>query len=189
MLERVRRWTREEYERAGAVGLFQPDEHLELIDGVIVRKMVQGALHVAGVRKTQTALQFVFNAGYDVRPQMPLALDPDGEPEPDIAVVHGSIQDYVQAHPTTAVLVVEVADNSLAIDRGSKASIYARARIADYWILNLVDRLLEVHREPAALAEQPLGHQYRSIARLGPEASVAPLAAPDAILRVADLLP
>ncbi|MHB2015571.1 MAG: Uma2 family endonuclease [Candidatus Xenobia bacterium] len=188
MLERARRWTREEYERASAAGVFQPDERLELIDGVIVRKMVQGVLHVAGVRKTQSVLQIVFGAGYDVRPQMPLALDPDGEPEPDVAVVLGSIEDYMHAHPTTAVLVVEVADTSLAVDRGSKASIYARAGIGEYWILNLVDRLLEVHREPAAL-EQPFGHQYRSIVRLGPEASIAPLAAPEHVLRVADLLP
>jgi Uma2 family endonuclease len=84
---------------------------------------------------------------------VPLALGPASEPEPDIAVVTGSPHDYLHAHPATALLIVDVADASLTFDRTKKASVYARAGILDYWIVNLIDQVVEVHRnpEPAAM--------------------------------------
>lgn len=86
---------------------------------------------------------------------MPLNLTPVSQPEPDIAVVKGSARDYAVAHPTTALLVVEVAESTLAFDRGEKASLYAGAGISEYWVLNLVARRLEVSRDPIAMPEQP----------------------------------
>jgi Uma2 family endonuclease len=124
-----------------------------------------------------------------VRIQEPLALDQESEPEPDVAVVPGSHRDWRHAHPARATLVVEVADTSLAFDREHKGSLYARAGLADYWIVNLVDRVLEVRREPVADPAAPFGWRYAAVERLGPEALVAPLARPDARVAVADLLP
>ena len=78
--------------------------------------------------------------------QLPVALDDYSEPEPDAAVVPGDPRDYRASHPTSPVLVVEVAASRLAFDRRHTASLYARARITDYWVVNLVERVLEVHR-------------------------------------------
>lgn len=111
------RWTREEYERMVAQGYFAPDARVELVDGVVYDMTPQGSFHSAGVRACQNTLERVFAEGHDVRVQMPLAIGDCSEPEPDIAVVRGSYQDYAFAQPTTAVLVVEVADKSLTHDR------------------------------------------------------------------------
>jgi len=114
--------------------------------------------------------------------QLPLALGPYSEPEPDVAVVEGTIDDYVEAHPSTAVLVVEVADASLQFDRTRKAALYARAGIPDYWIVNLLDGVLEVHR-------QPEGDAYRERLVLPSQERVRPLARPEVEIAVAELLP
>ena len=135
------------------------------------------------------ALNQIFMHGYDVRTQLPLVLDSYNKPEPDIAVVIGSIRDYANAHPTTALLVVEISDTTLRYDRTAKAALYARANIADYWIVNLGNRVLEVHRQPAPMDDMPLGFGYLSITRHIITDSVSPLAMPQATISVADLLP
>ncbi len=184
-----RRWTRVEYDRMVAAGVFSPGERLELIDGEVVAMTPQGSAHATAVRLVEDALRAAFGAGYDVRVQMPLALDPASEPEPDVAVVQGRPRDYRDAHPTSAVLAVEVGDTTLVYDREQKASLYARGGVAEYWILNLVDRTLEVYREPAALPDARYGWGYRVTPAYGPDDHIAPLAAPRARLRIADLLP
>ncbi len=185
-----RRWTRAEFERALRLGLFRPDERLELIGGEVVQKMSpQESPHATSVQLAEEALRLAFQQGHAVRVQLPLALGEHDEPEPDVAVVVGAIRDYEEEHPRSAVLIVEVADSSLRTDRGAKAGLYAGAGIGDYWIVNLVDRVLEVHRDPAPMADQPFGHGYRSVTRHDESASVAPLPAPAAPIRVADLLP
>ena len=85
--------------------------------------------------------------------------------------------------------MVEVAEASLAYDRGDKGSLYARSGVPDYWIVNLVDRILEVYRDPGPDATAPYGWRYRAIERLSPGAVVSPLALPSVRLAVADLLP
>ena len=116
--------------------------------------------------------------------QLPLApaCDVLSEPEPDLAVVPGVIDDYRDQHPSTAALVVEVADTNLEFDRTRKATVYATAGIPDYWILNLVDRRLEIYRQPA-------GAVYCTLSTCAPEDTVAPLGAPESHLRVASMLP
>ena len=137
----------------------------------------------------EEALRAAFARGHDVRVQLPIALDLHSEPEPDLSVVAGSVRDYEDQHPTSAVLVVEVADTSLRIDRTTKAALYAHAGVPDYWIVNLADRVLEIHRDPRPMSDQPFGHHYASITRHPDTSIVSPLGAPHAAIAVGDLLP
>jgi Uma2 family endonuclease len=183
----IRRLTREEYDRLVASGFFHPEERLELIEGELVQMTPQGSGHATAVCVLENVLRSVFGPSYTIRVQMPMALLPDSEPEPDIAVVVGSPRDYRDAHPNAAVLVVEVADATLDYDRSRKADLYARANIPELWILNLSDRRLEVHRDPGTEAGGRA--RYRSHRVLGPSDSVSPLSCPSASIPVSDLLP
>ncbi len=178
----IRRWTRSEYEKMIAAGLFAPGERVELIDGEILQMTPQGSFHATAVRLAEDALRTAFGLDFDVRAQMPLALGPASEPEPDVAVVPGSARDYREAHPATALLVVEVADSTLEYDRERKGTVYAAAGIADYWVVNLVDHWLEVYRDPRE-------GQYLSTRRYLPGDHIAPLAVPASQIPVADILP
>jgi Uma2 family endonuclease len=100
----------------------------------------------------------------------------ESEPEPDVAIVPGDLDDYAQAHPSRPVLTVEVSDSSLAADRERKGSLYARAGLADYWVLNLIDRVLEVYREPAPDSSAPYGWRYARREVFDARAEVVPLA-------------
>ena len=184
----IRRFTRVEYQQLIET-IFQPGERLELIDGLLVLREPQYSPHAVGTQLVLRALDRAFGAGWNVRSQLPIALDDMSEPEPDAAVVPGDPRDYRDAHPERPVLIVEVSQSRLAFDRRQKASLYARAGIADYWVVNLVDRVLEVYREPVAAPAAPYGFRYRSVTRLRPPATVTPLAAPSAAICVADLLP
>jgi Uma2 family endonuclease len=178
---KTRRWRRVEYDRLVDQGMFD-GERLELLDGVLVVREPQGSSHAALVDHIGRTLAAAFGPGWHPRHHAPLALDDASEPEPDVAIVPGAPRDYLRAHPATAALIVEVADSSLRLDRRLKARLYAQAGLADYWLVNLVDRVVEVHREPHAGV-------YGSIVRLGPPATVSPLALPSAVIPVADLLP
>jgi Uma2 family endonuclease len=184
-----RLWTRQEYERMIDAGILVEGEKAELIAGEIVVKPMQKSPHATGVGKGQDALTNTLPAGFLVRVQLPLALDPDSEPEPDLAVMAGTRDDYADEHPHSAILVIEVADSTLWFDRTQKAAIYARAQIPDYWILNLVDRVLEVYRDPAPDAASPLGHGYRLRLTFAPGERISPLAFPDVSIAIDDLLP
>ncbi len=186
---RTKHWTRVEYERLIDLGAFRPGERLELVGGALLVREPQGGPHATAVGLVEDALRQVFGAGWTVRAQSPIALDEDSEPEPDLAVVPGSRRDHSRAHPSHPVLVVEVADSSLAFDRGEKGSLYARAGIADYWILNLPDQALEVCRDPVVAPQAQYGHRYAATTTLGPRDAARPLAASTAAILVADLLP
>jgi Uma2 family endonuclease len=184
----TRRLRRVEYEQLVEMGMFT-GERLELLDGLLVVREPQHSPHATSVRLVQRALERAFGAGWDVRSQMPFALDDESEPEPDVVVVPGDTRDYAAAHPSTCALLVEVADASLLFDRRKKAVLYARAGVADYWIVNLRDRVLEVHRAPRRRSRPQDGPRYARIEVLRPPATVAPLALPGAEISVADLLP
>lgn len=185
----LRRWKRVEYEALVEKGVFGPEDRIELLDGLLVVAEPKSTWHVAAVRLVELALMRAFGDGWDVRTQAPVALDDASEPEPDVAVVRGGPRDYLLEHPSEPVLVVEVSLTSLAFDRDHKASLYARAGRPEYWIVNLVDRVLEVRREPAPLSSAPYGWDYRSVTVLESGDTVTPLAAPGARIAVADLLP
>lgn len=111
--------------------------------------------HHTAICLVADALTAAFGAGWVVRSQGPIAFDDESEPERDVALVPGRVRDYAREHPARPALVVEVAESGLLLDRRYKGSLYARSRLAEYWIVNLVERVLEVYREPAADAENP----------------------------------
>jgi len=184
---KTRRWSRIEYERLIDLGVFQPSDPIELIGGELMVAEPQGAPHYTSIQKTARVLERAFGPSWNVRTQGPMGLDDESEPEPDVAVVPGEPEDYRSSHPSLADLVVEVSESSLAFDRGHKGSVYARAGILDYWIVNLVDRVLEVYREPAPDAAAPFGVRYASREVFDPSRQVSPLAAPHARIQVRDL--
>jgi Uma2 family endonuclease len=183
-----RRFTLQEYQWLVQQGFFG-DDRVELIDGEIVRMAPTGPEHSISTDRIAGHLVLLLSGKpYYVRIQNPLAIG-DHEPVPDVAVVPGSPEDYRQAHPSTALLVIEVADTSLEYDRTVKASLYASAGIPEYWVVNLVERRLEVYREPTSPApETPFNALYRSLRIYHREESISPLFAPDASVKVGQLI-
>ena len=179
---KTKRWTRAEYDRLATAGYFHPEARLQLIEGEIVEMPRQSAAHATGIQRLSKALSAVFGQSHHIRLQLPIALSDDSEPEPDVAVVRGTIEDYEEEHPSTAVLIVEVADSTLRFDQTRKLAMYAAAGVPEYWVLNLVDRTLDVYRESHASG-------YAIALRLGLGDLVSLVALPEARLRVADLLP
>ena len=186
---RAKRWTRAQYERAIDRGVFNEDERIELLDGVLVVKEPQGDRHAAAIDLVALALRQAFGDGRLVRAQVHFASGRLSRPEPDVYVVRGTPRDYHRAAPTNPALVVEVSDSRLAFDRHRKAAIYARTGVQDYWIVNLIDSVVEVRRDPGPLAPPERGHGYRAIETLRAPSMLSPLAAPAARISVADLLP
>jgi Uma2 family endonuclease len=186
---RTRKWTRVEYERLIDLGVFSPDERLELLDGALVVREPQGSRHAAAIREVLDALRAALGDAWRLDSQLPLALDDASEPEPDVCVVPHDRHAYRDAHPSHAVLVVEIAETSYRTDREYKFSLYARAGIAECWLVDVVNERVEVHREPEVSSAALYGWRYRSVETLRSPAVVRPLIAPAAPIRIADLLP
>jgi Uma2 family endonuclease len=180
----VRRWSVEEYYRLAEMGFIAPDERVELIEGEIIRMSPLNPPHAFGSGRVQSLLLGIFQTGWVVRIGLALRVSTESEPEPDFTVVRGRLEDYLAGHPTSAELVVEVSDSSLQFDLGTKAGLYARSGIPDYWVLNLPGRALVVHRNP-----DPAAGQYRDVRSYGEAETVSPLAAPQTAVVVRDLLP
>jgi Uma2 family endonuclease len=185
----AKRWTRAQYERAIDRGVFHEDERLELLDGVLVVKEPQGERHAVAIDLVGLALRRAFGEGWLVRSQVHFAAGRLSRPEPDLYVVRGSPRDYLREAPDQPALVVEVSDSRLAVDRGLKASIYARQGIRDYWIVNVRAAAVHVYRDPGRLPRPGRGLGYRSIETFDVPAVITPLAVPDVRIAVADLLP
>jgi len=183
----LRHWTRVEYDRLVELGVFE-GEPLELIGGQLVVAESHGAYHAAAISAADYAVRAALPAGWLVRIQLPVSLDDESEPEPDLVVVPGSPGDYYAAHPDRPALAIEVAESSLSFDRERKGSLYARAGIRDYWIVNLVDSVLEVYRDPEPDPSATYGWRYRSVTVLARSAVIAPLAFPSSRIAVALLL-
>jgi Uma2 family endonuclease len=181
-------WTRSEYHRLHSLRFFE-HKKVEFIEGQVIDLNAMGSSHAAYVMHVSRVLGNAFGDGWCVWSQCPLDIHIGSEPLPDIAVLQGDPLDYVNALPRTADLIVEVAVSSIAYDRSRKAGLYARAYIWDYWILNVKKRQLEIYRQPVPDAAAPFGFKYRSVTVLKPGAVIAPLAAPEVSIAVADLLP
>jgi Uma2 family endonuclease len=146
----VRRFTVDDYHRMIDAGILGENDRVELVDGWIVEMSPIVPPHATCVSLLAAAIQELLPAGWIVRVQSPITIA-NGEPEPDIAVVQGSIRDYRARHPSGAdiAVVVEVADASLQFDRLQKRIQYAMAGIPEFWIVNLVDQSIEIYRNPA----------------------------------------
>ncbi|GAB4211658.1 MAG: Uma2 family endonuclease [Roseiflexaceae bacterium] len=181
-------WTRREYNQLAQIGMFT-GKRVELIEGQVIVMSPMGSLHATAIALAARALEPAFGPGYFTRWQMPFAIGERSEPEPDLAVIQGDVRDYVDDHPSIAALLVEVADTSLAYDRDTKGSLYAGAGVADYWIINLAARQLEVYRRPISEPSAAHGFVYgdKAIFRAGD--TLSPLAQSGALIKVADLLP
>jgi Uma2 family endonuclease len=149
LLETPRLLSVDEYHRMVEVGILDEDEHVELLEGVIVAMTPQGPAHARCIRRMTRLLTRRLRDELDVAVQLPLTLDRRNEPEPDLAVVRAD-DARSDRHPGGALLVIEVARDSLRKDRGVKGALYARSGIPEYWIVNLETRVVEVFSDPDA---------------------------------------
>ena len=185
---KTRRWTRAEYDRLVELGVFE-GERLELLDGLLAVRESQGSRHSAGIRRVVAALRRALGEAWQIDSQLPIALDDDSEPEPDVSVVPRDAVAYRDAHPSRPALIVEVAESSYRVDHGYKASLYARAGVPEYWIIDVVRETVEVHRTLEASSEAIHGWRYAGIDTLRTPATVTLLIASERPILVAELLP
>jgi Uma2 family endonuclease len=178
-------WTVDQFHALGDLGCFE-GRRAWLMNGVIIEEGPMNPPHAVAATKTEDLIRDLFRAGHHVRVAKPLVVGKANDPEPDVAVVAGKPGDYA-SHPTTAVMVIEIADSSLNYDVRDKAELYATADVPDYWVLDVDGRQLHVLRDPQPIPDS--GRAYRTHLTFGPADSVAPLAAPGSPVRVADLLP
>ncbi len=153
----------EQYHAMIQSGFLKSDDPVELLEGVLVRKMPKNPPHRVVTRLTRTRLEFLISSGWYVDSQEPITTT-DSEPEPDVVVVRGNTRQYLTRHPgpQDVGLVVEVADTSLDQDRSLKKRLYARASIPIYWIISLPDEQIEVYTDPSGPIEEP---DYRGLHR------------------------
>jgi len=146
----IRKFSVDEYHRLGEVGVLTTDDRVELLEGWILQKMTHNPPHGASVDHLRDVLADLLPDGWRVRAQLPVTTA-DSEPEPDLVVVRGPASRYVSRHPSAedAALIVEIADTSLERDREVKGPIYSRAGFPVYWIVNLVERRVEVYSDPS----------------------------------------
>jgi Uma2 family endonuclease len=151
-----RRFTVAEYHKLIEIGLLTENDDLELLDGYLVEKMSRNPPHDGTIQLVDDALSALLPAGWRVRVHSAVTLSAS-EPEPDVTVVRGDKRTYLTRHPgaSDVGLVVEVSDSSLDSDRDDKIPIYARDGIPVYWIVNLVDRQIEVHEQPSGASPSP----------------------------------
>ncbi len=170
--------TRREFDALARRGVLD-DARVELLHGLVVSMSPQGGPHSYGVTELARILVQGVGRRGRVRVQMPFAASSDSEPEPDVAVVRPG--DYLDDHPSTAWLVIEVADTSLARDR-EKARVYATAGVLEYWIVNLGEEVIEVHAGPST-------NGYARVTRSGRGARLPVPQLDDVEVAVTDVLP
>lgn len=176
----LRHFTRAEFDRLVATGFFHEDERVELIHGILIRIAPPGPPHANTVDRLNELLVLRLAGRARVRIQQPLVACDDSEPEPDVAVV--PLGDYSVDHPDRALLVIEVADSSLHYDRETKGPLYAASGFAEYWIVNLPERVVEVYGGPAE-------GRYSRVERVKSGGVLRPAAFPDVEIPVREILP
>jgi Uma2 family endonuclease len=178
-----RRFTVEEYHRMAETGILGPDERVELVRGVIRRMSPKNRGHVIATDLICDLLKDALKGRASVYQEAPhVAEEIDSEPEPDVMVCSNPDRRAYGTNRTKSLLLIEVAESSLEYDRGEKAVLYAEAGVPEYWVLNLVDRELEVFRDPGE------GH-YRSHFRARGADRVSPQPWPDVEIEVSAVFP
>ena len=165
---RRHRLTVSDFHRMGEAGIFAAGDRVELIDGEVIDMSPIGALHAAIVALLTAFLCRSVGSGVIVWCQNPIRLDDSSEPEPDIALLRPRADGYMSAHPgpEDVLVVIEVADTSLAYDLGVKVPLYARHGIPEAWVIDAATRQTRVFREPSA-------EGYRRELLVGPEETLA----------------
>ena len=177
-VERARRlFTIEEYERMVETGILKRDDRVELIEGEIVEMSPIGDPHAAIVTNLTHLLVNLAGDRARVRVQGPVRVPPRSKPQPDLAVLRSRSYMRAGAAAEDVLLVIEVADTSLEYDRRVKLRLYARAGIAEYWVVDANAEALDLYREPS-------GDGYREHRRAVRGETVGPLAFPDAAIAV-----
>jgi Uma2 family endonuclease len=145
-----------QYEELERIGVLQSGDKCELIEGLLVRRMTTNTGHVIASHRVRTLVERCLPEGCHLRVQDPILLH-ESEPEPDVSVIRGRPEDYLEDHPGPAdvLLVVEVSDSSLLFDQTKKLRAYASNHIPEYWIVNLIDRRLEIYRQPSGAVKNP----------------------------------
>lgn len=174
----IRPISRLEYDRMVELGFFDEDEHVELLEGMLVQMSPQGAHHAALTMRLSKILSRTLDDSLAVRTQMPFAATDYSEPEPDIAVVREPVS--AREHPSEALLVIEVSGDSIRHDRRSKLAAYARAQVPEYWIVNVEEMLVEVYTVP-----EGAGYARKQV--LGDGDVLRPTTLPGIAIAIADL--
>jgi Uma2 family endonuclease len=177
--ENIRPLKRVEYQKLAELGAFG-NERIELIYGAIVRMSPIGGRHSDSVTELMERLVLALHGRAKIRPGLPFVASDISLPQPDLAVV--PVASYRQEHPTTALLLIEVSETSLRFDRGTKRDLYAEAGVPEYWIVNLVDRVVEVY-------DHPTDGRYTRSRGFSPGESIALGAFPDVSLDVSEICP
>jgi Uma2 family endonuclease len=178
-----RRFTVAEYHRMAETGILRPDERVELVRGVVRRMSPKKRAHVIAADQICDLLKGALEGRASVYWEAPLVAEEiDSEPEPDVMVYSNPDRNAYGTSRTRALLAIEVAESSLEYDRGEKSTLYAEAGVPEYWVLNLVDRELEVFRDPVEGI-------YRRHFRAAGGDRVAPSAWPDVEIGVSTLFP
>jgi Uma2 family endonuclease len=177
-------WTVHDYHRMSELGILDANERTELIAGQIVLMTAKGTAHVITLQLLANNLYHRLGEVALIRTQDPIQLDNSSEPEPDLALVRGTILDYADhhPHPDEIYLVVEVADSTLKQDCEIKDKLYARSGIADYWVVDIQNRQVHIFRNPT-----PTGYTSQLI--LTAPNSVSPLAFPDVMVSIESIFP
>ena len=179
-----RRITVVDFHRMVDAGVFDPDERVELLEGVLIAMPPPGEPHSWSIQELNRIITRALPDSYRARPQLPVTLGIYSEPQPDLAVITVEQGARRTEHPEAALLVIEVSVSSLRYDRNAKAAVYARAGIPEYWIVDVEGRGVEVRRDP-----DPAAARWRSITRLGPGDVLESVAVPLPPIRVVDILP
>lgn len=182
------RFSVDDYYRLAEVGILQPDDRVELLDGEVIRMSPVGSRHAACVDRLVAVLHAALSSLRPgdrpiVRCQSPIRLDERSEPEPDVTLLRARDDFYAASHPGPAdvLLVVEVADSSLGFDRDVKLPRYAAAKIPEVWIVDLAESTIDIHRCPAIVDDPP---RFTERSRHGRGETLRPLAIPNLEIEV-----
>jgi Uma2 family endonuclease len=174
MLTKIKLWTVDDYHRMIETGILTSSDRVELLEGQIIEMNPQLPPHAATTQRAFRYLDRLLKTVAYVRMQLPITLKPKSEPEPDIAVVRIDLNEYGNHHPgpDEIFLIIEIADSTLLNDRQQKASVYAKAGILEYWILDVNARQVYVLREP-------VHGNYQQVTTFAANTALAPIAFPD----------
>jgi Uma2 family endonuclease len=183
LVQAEHRFSVSDYYRMGETGVLKPGALVELLDGKIIDMSPIGPFHGATVNRLNRHFNKMASGRWLVSTQNPVHLDEHSEPQPDLMLLKPAPDDYASRHPAPedVILQIEVADSTLTYDREQKLPIYGRAGIAEVWIVNLLEKTIEIHREPHFS-----GYGYQRVVRSSDKAS--PAAFPDSEISAAELL-